>query len=98
MLLLWCVFKMLRIYSSMAVNMIKPSSKATPEIQIQMINIAMMLKEIRLSEGMTQNGLISEGISRRMIQRAEYGSNITLISLLAILECYGYTLKDLDLD
>jgi len=82
----------------MAVNMIKPSSKATPELKTQLINIALMLKEMRLSEGMTQNGLNSKGISRRMIQRAEYGSNITLISLLAILECYGYTLKDLDLE
>lgn len=60
--------------------------------------IGVMLKEMRLSQGRNQNGYVNEGLSRRLIQRAEYGCNLTIGKLLLILHCYGYTLKDLDFD
>jgi len=57
--------------------------------------IATLLKQMRLSEGKNQDGFIAEGISRRQIQRAEYGYNISLVKLFSLLDCYGYTLSDL---
>lgn len=58
--------------------------------------IALMIKEMRLSEGKKQDSFLDEGLSRRQIQRAEYGNNITLAKLFTILDCYGYTFKDFD--
>lgn len=60
--------------------------------------IGRMLREMRLGEGRNQDGFVTEGISRRLIQRAEYGNNISVIKLLSLLKCYGYTLKDLEFD
>jgi hypothetical protein len=57
--------------------------------------VASMLKEIRLSEGKNQDSFVEDGISRRQIQRAEYGQNITLLKLFTLLDCYGYNLSDL---
>jgi hypothetical protein len=66
------------------------------ENQQRLSYIASMLKEMRLAEGKTQNGFVDEGISRRQIQRAEYANNMTLVKLFTILDCYGYSLKDLE--
>jgi hypothetical protein len=57
--------------------------------------VASMLKEIRLSEGKNQDSFVEDGISRRQIQRAEYGHNISLLKLFTLLDCYGYNLSDL---
>lgn len=57
--------------------------------------VAKMLREIRLSEGKNQDSFVEDGISRRQIQRAEYGYNISLLKLFTLLECYGYKLSDL---
>jgi hypothetical protein len=57
--------------------------------------VASMLKEIRLSEGKNQDSFVEDGISRRQIQRAEYGYNISILKLYTLLDCYGYKLSDL---
>jgi hypothetical protein len=57
--------------------------------------IASMLREIRLSEGKNQDSFAEQGISRRQIQRAEYGFNISILKLCTLLQCYGYKLSDL---
>ena len=56
----------------------------------------MMLREMRLCEGKRQTDYSDTGISRRQIQGAETGRNISLKKLLTILDCYGYTLSDVD--
>jgi hypothetical protein len=58
--------------------------------------ISMMLKEMRLTDGKTQNGYKDCGLTRRQIQTSESGCNMTLIKLFSLLDCYGYTLKDID--
>lgn len=58
--------------------------------------IGVMLKEIRLSEGKNQSGYLEFGLSRRQIQTGEYGDNISLAKLITILDCLGYSLKDID--
>jgi hypothetical protein len=57
--------------------------------------VASMLRGIRLSEGKNQDSFVEDGISRRQIQRAEYGYNITLLKLFTLLDCYGYKMSDL---
>jgi hypothetical protein len=57
--------------------------------------IASMLREIRLSEGLNQDSFVEYGISRRQIQRAEYGYNLSILKLDNLLNCYGYKLCDL---
>ena len=57
--------------------------------------VASMLKSIRLSEGKNQDSFVEDGISRRHIQRAEYGYNISILKLYTLLDCYGYKLCDL---
>ena len=66
-----------------------------PHHQKRLERISQMLKEMRLSEGKTQDEFIDNGLSRRQIQRAEYGFNISLVQLFTILNCYeGYTLSN----
>jgi hypothetical protein len=71
-------------------------SKNSPFTQQRLTYIAMMLKEMRLSEGRRQNDYVDLGLSRRQIQTGEYGNNITLGKLIELLDCYGCSLKDLD--
>jgi hypothetical protein len=66
------------------------------EIQKQIDFIALMLKEMRLAQGKTQEGFYDVGLSRRQIQRAEYKNNMTLAKLLFMLRCYGISLRDID--
>ena len=54
--------------------------------------IGNMLKEMR--EGNNQDDFVEFGISRRQIQRGEHGNNITLTSLFALIDLYGYSLDD----
>lgn len=56
--------------------------------------IGNMLKQMRLTENKNQSDFVEFGISRRQIQRGEYGRNITLTSLFALLDLYGYSLDD----
>lgn len=70
--------------------------RATPEVEMQISFIKIMLRDIRLAEGLRQDGLVNHGISRRMVQRAESGHTLSLVRLLMLLQQYGYTLKDLD--
>ncbi len=56
--------------------------------------IATMLKEMRFSEGKYQDEFVDNGVSRRQIQRGEYGCNLTLVGLFTILDCYGYRLNE----
>jgi len=58
--------------------------------------ISMMLKEMRLSDGKNQDGYIKDGLTRRQIQTGESGKNMTLIKLFSLLDCFGYSLKDID--
>ena len=53
-----------------------------------------MLKQMRFSENKNQNDFVEYGISRRQIQRGEYGRNITLTSLFALIDLYGYSLDE----
>lgn len=68
-----------------------------PQHQKRLDRLAIALKEMRFSEGRKQDSFVDEGITRRKIQRAEYGNNMTLVSLFSLLDCYGYTLSDLDI-
>lgn len=68
----------------------------TPLNKKRLEYVALTLKEMRLAEGKKQDSYLDEGLSRRQIQRAEYGYNISLAKLFLLLDCYGYTLKDLD--
>ena len=56
------------------------------------------LKEMRINDGKRQIDYHDEGVSRRQIQRAEAGGNITLKKLLWLLDFYGYSLSDVDLE
>lgn len=77
--------------------MITKQKKAITKYNKQRLDfISMMLKEMRLAEGKTQSGFIDVGISRRGIQTSEYGNNMSLLKLFALLDSYGYSLKDLD--
>lgn len=58
------------------------------------MTIANSLREIRFSEGRLQGELYEWGATRRQIQRGEHGSNLTLVSLFNLLDCYGYTLHE----
>lgn len=69
-----------------------------PHLKKQLEFVGIALKEIRRSNGKRQIDYKEEGISRRQIQRAETGNNISLKKLLYILDCYGYTLTDVDLN
>ena len=70
-------------------------SKISPLHQRRLDYIAQMLKEMRFSEGKKQDEFIVYGVSRRQIQRGESGSNISLVRLFTLIDCYdGYTLSD----
>lgn len=56
--------------------------------------ISNQLKEMRFAEGRNQSDFTKFGISRRQIQRGEYGKNITLTSLFSLIDLYGYSLDD----
>ncbi len=60
----------------------------------RLAKIGMMLREMRFSEGKYQDELDEYGISRRQIQRGEYGSNLTLVGLFNLIDCYGYHLDE----
>ena len=65
-----------------------------PNHQLMLKKIGLALREIRYSEGLKQNELEDYGVSRRQIQRGEYGCNISLVRLFTLLECYGYRLDE----
>jgi len=70
-------------------------NKISQQHQKRLENIAQMLKEMRFSEGLNQDGFADNGVSRRQIQRGEYGCNISLVRLFSLIDCYeGYTLSD----
>jgi len=58
--------------------------------------ISLVLKEMRLAEGMTQDAYLNDGLTRRQIQWAEGSNNMTLLKLFSILDFYGYKMKDID--
>jgi len=68
--------------------------KVIPLHQKRLQIISSMLKEIRFSEGKNQDAYSEYGVSRRKIQRGEYGYNISLLRLFTILDCYGYSLDE----
>jgi hypothetical protein len=74
----------------------KMKRNITPTNQRRLDHLAIMLKEMRFAEGKNQDGFGHAGITRRQIQRAEYGNNMTLLALFSLLDCYGYKLKDLE--
>jgi hypothetical protein len=87
----------LTIYCKNAMNQ-KLKHSYPPQHQKRLNRLALVLKEMRFSEGRRQDDYVDEGISRRQIQRAEYGNNMTLVSLFSLLDCYGYSLSDLECD
>lgn len=59
----------------------------------QVSAIGNLLRELRLSNGYTQEGLASEiNITKRTIQRIEAGHNVTLRSLIMVLDFFGVDL------
>ena len=60
----------------------------------RMEKINSMLREMRFSEGLNQNGFADIGITRRQIQRGECGNNLSLLSLFKLLDAYGYNLDE----
>jgi len=58
--------------------------------------ISLVLKEMRLSEGKTQDGYLNDGLTRRQIQWAEGSNNLTLLKLFSLLDFYGYKMNDID--
>ena len=56
--------------------------------------IAQMLREMRFAEGKCQDEFMEYGLSRRQVQRAEYGHNLSLLKLFEIIDAYNYTLHD----
>ena len=73
----------------------KNKRKISPHHQKRLEYIGMMFREMRFSEGKNQDSFNDLGVSRRQIQRGEYGCNITLVRLFTLLDCYdGYKLSD----
>jgi hypothetical protein len=68
----------------------------SPNTKQRLEFIGIMLKEMRLSEGKNQDGYIDLGLTRRQIQTGEYGNNMSLAKLITILDCLGYSMKDID--
>ena len=62
--------------------------------QKRLNNISEMLREIRFSENLCQDDLVDHGISRRQVQRGEYGQNLTLKCLFCLIDYYGYSLGE----
>ncbi len=69
-------------------------NKIPPRHQKRLEKIALLLREMRYAEGLNQNELADAGVSRRQIQRGEYGCNLTLVRLFTLLDCYGYRLDE----
>lgn len=84
------LFKKLNIMNS------KLKRNILPQHQKRLENISTALREMRFAEGKNQDGFIDVGLSRRQVQRVEQGNNLTLVRLFTILDCYGYSIKDLD--
>jgi len=82
------------IYRKMIMNNKRKERKPQFENEIKFVGIA--LRQMRLNEGKRQIDFQEEGVSRRQIQRAETGNNISLKKLIFMLHSYGYTLKDVD--
>jgi transcriptional regulator with XRE-family HTH domain len=74
-------------------NQSKDISKNQPHKK-RFKKIGHMLWEMRFAEGKNQDAFSEYGISRRQIQRGEYGSNLTLSSLFSLLDCYNYRLSE----
>jgi transcriptional regulator with XRE-family HTH domain len=68
--------------------------KLFPLHKTRLEQISNMLKEMRFSEGKNQSDFSEYGLSRRQIQRGEYGCNISLVRLFTLLDCYGYQLDE----
>ena len=65
-----------------------------PQLENELKFVGIALREMRLNDGKRQIDYQEDGVSRRQIQRAETGNNISLKKLLIILDCYGYILSD----
>jgi transcriptional regulator with XRE-family HTH domain len=62
--------------------------KSVPdEIQRKLLYIGQLVKETRLSYGMTQVDFAKQqGISKNSLQNLEYGKNTTLLSLFKVID------------
>ena len=74
--------------------MSRDNQKIQPHNQRRLEIIGRMLKEIRFSEGRNQDEYVDFGLTRRQIQRGQYGSNLTLNTLFTLLDCHGYRLDE----
>lgn len=74
--------------------MIEVSEEANISNDQRLEIIGRTLREIRFSEGRNQDEYVEYGATRRQIQRGEHSSNLTLISLFNLLNCYGYNLNE----
>ena len=63
-----------------------------PEIK----KISLAIKNLRKDKGFTsyENFAVEFGLDRKQYWRIEEGANITLKTLITILDCHGMTLKD----
>lgn len=68
--------------------------KITPRQQQRLEKIGLMLKEMRFADGKFQDEYQEYAVTRRQIQRGEYGCNISLLGLFKLLDCYGYSLDE----
>jgi len=70
--------------------------KNQEEHESRLVELGMLMKNWRLSEGMTRDELHAlSGVHKNSIRRAEAGENITLQSLMRIADGLGADIKDL---
>ncbi len=69
--------------------------KISNQNQKRLQQISGMLREMRFAEGLCQNELADQGISRRQIQHGEHCNNLTLLKLFTLIDLYGYSLSEL---
>ena len=90
----WALISSRTIYCKRIKMPKKRNNKIRPipdEIQQKLTYIGNLVKETRLSYGMTQVDFANQqGISKNSLQNLEYGRNVTLLSLLTtISEIYS---------
>jgi len=72
------------------------TSKITPEHKKRLEQISSYLKELRLSEGLTQQHLSQTNeLNRNSISRMETAKNVTLVSVFKLADALGVSVKEL---
>ncbi len=71
-------------------------NETSPEIEKRLVKIAEKIKRLRVEKGYTSYEQFAweHNINRVQYWRIEKGANITLTSLIKVLEIHGLTLKE----